>query len=70
MRSQGKKLPLLGNDDETARFQYVKHFLMEDFRLLGQQFGLGYAEAFRYIGPEPQYEDRIRRAALEQAVAI
>jgi LmbE family N-acetylglucosaminyl deacetylase len=70
LRSQGKRLPLLGNDDETARFQYVKHFLMEDFRLLGQQFGVGYAEAFRYIGSEPQYEDRIRRASLEQAVAI
>ena len=70
LRAQGKKLPLLGNDDETARFQYVKHFLMEDFRLLGQQFGLGYAEAFRYIGPAPQYEERIRRASLEQAVPI
>ena len=70
LRAQGKKLPLLGNDDETARFQYVKHFLMEDFRLLGQQFGLGYAEAFRYIGPQPQYEERIRRASLEQAVPI
>jgi hypothetical protein len=70
LRTQGKKLPLLGNDDETARFQYVKHFLMEDFHLLGQQFGLGYAEAFRYIGPDPPYEERIRRASLEQAVAI
>src|SRR6266581_5747938 len=28
---QGKKLPLLGNDDETANFAYVKHFLMDDF---------------------------------------
>ena len=70
LRAQGKKLPLLGDDDETASFQYVKHFLMEDFHLLGQQFGLGYAEAFRYIGPEPPYQDRVRRAALEQAVAI
>jgi LmbE family N-acetylglucosaminyl deacetylase len=70
LRSQSRKLPLLGNDDDTARFQYVKHFLMEDFRLLGQQFGVGYAEAFRYIGPEPPYEERIRRAALEQAVAV
>jgi LmbE family N-acetylglucosaminyl deacetylase len=70
LRGQGKKLPLLGNDDETASFQYVKHFLMQDFHLLGQQFGVEYAEAFRYIGPEPVYEDRIRRSALEQAVAI
>jgi LmbE family N-acetylglucosaminyl deacetylase len=68
LRTQGKRLSMLGNDDETANFQYVKHFLMQDFHLLGQQFGLGYAEAFRYIGPEPPYEDRIRRAALEEAV--
>jgi hypothetical protein len=48
----------------------VKHFLMEDFHLLGQQFGLGYAEAFRYIGPDSPYEQRIRQAALQQAVAL
>ncbi len=70
LRRQGKRLPLLGNDDDTANFQYVKRFLMEDFHLLGRRFGLDYAEAFRYIGPEPPYEERIRRAALEQAVAI
>ena len=70
LRSQRKRLPLLGEDDATARFQYVKHFLMQDFHLLGQPFGLEYAEAFRYIGPEPVYEQRIRQAAMEQAVAI
>ena len=70
LRAQGKRLPLLGNDDDTANFQYVKHFLMEDFRVLGQQFGIGYAEAFRYIGPDTPYLDRIRRAALEQSVAL
>ena len=70
LRRQGKKLPLLGDDDETANFQYVKHFLMEDFHLLGQQFGVQYAEAFRYIGPDSPYEERIRQAAMEQAVAI
>jgi LmbE family N-acetylglucosaminyl deacetylase len=70
LRSQGKKLALLGEDDATARFQYVKHFLMQDFQLLGKPFGVPYAEAFRYIGPEPVYEQRIRQAALEQAVAI
>src|SRR5438874_6849105 len=28
---QSKKLALLGNDDESANFAYVKHFLMDDF---------------------------------------
>ena len=58
-------MPLLGDDDETANFQYVKQFLMEDFHLLGQQFGVEYAEAFRYIGPDPAYVERIRQAAMQ-----
>jgi LmbE family N-acetylglucosaminyl deacetylase len=70
LRSQGKKLPLLGDDDETTNFQYVKHFLMQDFHLLGQQFGVEYAEAFRYIGPDSPYTQKIRQAALQQSVAL
>lgn len=50
LAKQGKKLPLLGNDDDTANFNYVKHFMMGDNKLLGAQYGLGYAEAFHYIG--------------------
>jgi len=67
---QGKKLALLGDDDDTANVQYVKHFLMEDWRLLGEQFGLGYAEAFRYIGPQPDYRERIRQYAEKHATAL
>ncbi|MBV6433529.1 MAG: hypothetical protein IANPNBLG_03707 [Bryobacteraceae bacterium] len=61
LASRGKRLPLLGNDDATADFAYVKHFLMEDWRLLGQRFGVEYAEAFRYIGPQAEYGANIRR---------
>jgi len=50
LASQGKKLPLLGNDDDTANFNYVKHFMMGDNRALGAQYGVEYAEAFHYIG--------------------
>src|SRR5688572_6269469 len=67
---QGKRLPLLGDDDETADVQYVKHFLMEDWRLLGKRFGLEYAEAFRYIGPSADYSRNIRRYADQHAVAL
>lgn len=65
---QGKKLPLLGGDDESANFQYVKFFLMEDSRLFGRQFGCEYVEAFRYIAPEPNYLDNIRKYAADHAV--
>jgi len=67
---QGKRLPLLGGDDDTANFAHVKHFLMEDFRLLGEQFGLQYAEAFRYIGPEPDYSAGIRQYVEAHAVPL
>lgn len=67
---QGKKLRLLGDDDASADFNYVKHFLMDDFRILGERFGLGYAEAFRYIGPPPNYAENIRRYADQHAVAL
>ncbi|MBI3697216.1 MAG: PIG-L family deacetylase, partial [Acidobacteria bacterium] len=70
LAKQGKKLPLLGNDDDTANFQYVKHFLMDDFRTLGKQFGVEYAEVFRYIGPEPDYRQTIRKYVDEHAVAL
>jgi LmbE family N-acetylglucosaminyl deacetylase len=68
LAGQGKKLALLGDDDDTANFQYVKHFLMEDFRTFGGQFGLEYAEAFRHIGPDPHYLENIRKYAAAHAV--
>jgi hypothetical protein len=61
LAKEGKKLLFPGDDDETANFQYVKHFLREDFRLMGQQFGLEFAEAFRYIGPPPNYRARLAK---------
>ncbi|HZT31109.1 MAG TPA: PIG-L family deacetylase [Bryobacteraceae bacterium] len=70
LAKQGKKLPLLGNDDDTANFQYVKHFIMDDFRTLGAQFGLEYAEAFRYIGPEPEHRQIVNKYVEEHAVPL
>ena len=67
---EGKKLPLLGNDDEAANFQYVKQFLMDDWKLLGERFGLPYAEAFRYIGPQPNYNENVRRYVDSHAVGL
>jgi LmbE family N-acetylglucosaminyl deacetylase len=67
---QGKRLPLLGDSDETANFNYVKHFLMEGWKTLGARFGLDYAEAFRYIGPPPNYRDNIQAYVKQHAVPL
>ena len=70
LAAQGRKLPLLGGDDDTANFQYVKNFVMDDFRALGKQFGVEYAETFRHIGPEPDFNASVRRYVQEHAVAL
>lgn len=48
---QGKKLPLLGEDDSTADRNYIREFLLAGNRELGRKYGVEYAEAFHYIGP-------------------
>jgi len=51
LAKQGKKLPLLGDDDRTADRNYIREFVMARDRELGRQYGVEYAEAFHYIGP-------------------
>lgn len=46
------KLPLLGNDDETANREYTKQFALARDRVRGQAHGLQYAEYFHYIAPD------------------
>ena len=52
LAAQRRKLPLLGDDDETANRQYAKHFALTRDRTRGQAQGLEYAEYFHYIGPD------------------
>jgi LmbE family N-acetylglucosaminyl deacetylase len=52
LAAQGKRLPILGNDDETANKQYTKHFALARDKSRGQAHGLEYAEYFHYIGPD------------------
>jgi LmbE family N-acetylglucosaminyl deacetylase len=67
LAKEGKKLPLLGDNDETANFKYVKQFLLEDERALGKKYGVEYAEAFHYIGPgsySPTMNDYIKKNSV------
>jgi LmbE family N-acetylglucosaminyl deacetylase len=60
------RLPILGNDDETADRQYIKEFVLANDREVGRQYGLQYAEQFHYIAPEPPVieEDYIKQHAV------
>jgi len=65
LAGQGKRLPLLGNDDDTANRQYTKHFALGRDRARGQAHGLEYAEYFHYIGTdESDVEAYIERNAV------
>ena len=65
LASQGKKLELLGNDDETANRQYTKYFALGRDRVRGQAHGLQFVEVFHYVGPdEPDIGDYAAKYAV------
>jgi LmbE family N-acetylglucosaminyl deacetylase len=65
LASQGKRLPLLGNDDETANREYTRYFALARDRVRGQAYGLQYAEYFHYIGPdEPDIGSYVEQNAV------
>lgn len=71
LAGQKLRLPILGNDDDTADRAYIKNIVL-DFdsqyqrgvpsdREIGRRYGLEWAEAFHYIGP--------RQSLLESYIA-
>src|SRR5579862_5917483 len=65
LAQKGRKLPLLGNDDETANRQYTKTFALGRDRTRGQAHGLEYAEYFHYIPPdESDVEDYVAKNSV------
>jgi LmbE family N-acetylglucosaminyl deacetylase len=65
LAKEGKKLEILGNDDQTANFNYVKEFLLDHDKINGKKYGLDWAECFHYIGPSPsKLNEYIRNNAV------
>ncbi len=65
LAERGLRLPLLGNDDQTANRQYIREFLLRKERELGRAYGVEYAEGFHYIGPEESAaEEYVKRNAV------
>jgi hypothetical protein len=68
LASQKQRLPILGNDDETANRQYIKHIVLDvdsialrgvpSDRELGRRYGVEWAEAFHNVGPTPTRLDQ------------
>jgi LmbE family N-acetylglucosaminyl deacetylase len=59
------RLPILGNDDESANRGYVRDIVLREDAETGRSHGLAYAEPFHYIGPKPSMlEEYIRQNAV------
>ncbi len=58
LAKEGKRLPILGNSDDTANRQYIKHLVLHNDEIIGKQYGVGYAEKFHYIGPSTSSIDK------------
>ncbi len=77
LEQQGKKLPILGDSDESANKSYIKNFMMDmdseairgvpSDRKIGEKYGLGWAERFHYIGPIKSIrEDYVKENSVRQ----
>lgn len=77
LAAERKRLPILGDDDETANRQYIKHIVLDldshalrgvpSDREVGRRYGLEWAEAFHYIGPNAS---RLEAYIKENATAL
>jgi LmbE family N-acetylglucosaminyl deacetylase len=73
LAAKGLDLPQLGEDDDTADREYIRLFGLEENRLMGEPYGLGYAE-YHYYVPQGGYfvstnvRGRIDRFVEENAV--
>jgi LmbE family N-acetylglucosaminyl deacetylase len=66
LSAQGLRLPLLGEDDETANREYTRRFVLGRDAEIGKRFGLEYAEAYHYIGPPaPELDEYIKKNSLK-----
>ena len=54
---KGLKLPILGDNDDTANREYIKNFVLYQDAEFGKQYGVAYAEPYHYIGPEVRRVD-------------
>ena len=70
LAKQGKRLPLLGDDDRTADRNYFREFVLQRDRAMGQRYGVEYAEVFHHIGQYGQRPSRIEEHIRQNAVPL
>ncbi len=65
LAAEGRRLPLLGDDDRTANREYIREFVLERDRIAGAPHGLAHAEAFHYVAaPVDRVEEYLRQQGV------
>ena len=67
---QGKRLPILGNDDRTADLEYIRHFLLDPYRDFAKPHNLQYAERFYYVDNRPPARTKVDEYVAKNAVRV
>jgi LmbE family N-acetylglucosaminyl deacetylase len=67
---EGKRLPLLGKDDRTADREYIRHFLLDDYRDFAKPNNLQYAERFYYVDDRPLAHSKVDEYIAKNAIRI
>ena len=67
---QGRRLALLGSDDQTANREYVRQFLLDDYRGFGKQYNLQWAERFYYVDERPPGRSKVDEYVERNSVRI
>jgi LmbE family N-acetylglucosaminyl deacetylase len=70
LKNQGRRLPLLGSDDQTANREYVRHFLLDDYREYGKQYNLQWAERFYYVDERPPARSKVDEYVERNSVLL
>jgi LmbE family N-acetylglucosaminyl deacetylase len=70
LTQEGKRLPLLGADDRTADREYIRHFLLDDYRDFAKSHNLQYAERFYHLDDHPLTRTKVDEYVAKNAVRI
>jgi LmbE family N-acetylglucosaminyl deacetylase len=70
LAEQGRRLPLLGSGESTANREYVRHFLLDDYREYGKPYKLAWAERFYYVDERPPARSKVDEYVEKNAVRI
>lgn len=70
LTGERKRLPLLGNDDRTADREYIRHFLLDDYRNFAKPHNLRYAERFYYVDDRPPARTKVDEYVAKNAIGV